>query len=161
MLAVATLVSVVPWRVWLANNHVEGTYHPQYALSSTIRACFSGRLDALGASLVSPVRWLLLPAVVILGLVLGWTAGRRQEVLFVLGVVVLAVLAMDLTYWLTNYGFAWHVVTSVNRVVMTPALVAASFTPLLLTPAPVGDARLGLTGAAHAQRDPEREAFAL
>ena len=161
VLAVATLVSVVPWRVWLAENHVQGTYHPQYASLVDHPGLSLRALDALGANLVSPFRWLLLPAVVILGLVLGWTAGRRQEVLFVLGVVVLAVLAMDLTYWLTNYGFAWHVATSVNRVVMTPALLAASFTPLLLTPAPARDPRLGLTGEGHAHRDPELEVFAL
>ena len=135
VLGVAAMISIVPWRLWLAANGVHGMYHPRVSDIVDRPDRFVRALDALGANLVSPVRWLLLPAVVILGLVIGWTAGRRPEVLFVLGTVALSVLAMDLTYWLTNYSFAWHVATSANRVVTTPALVAAAFTPLLLTPA--------------------------
>lgn len=133
VVAAAAAVSVIPWRLWLLANDIHGTYHfrANYLLEQPDR--FVHALTSLGGNLVTPARWLLLPVVVLAGIAIGLAGERRPEASFVLGTLVISILALDVTYWGTSYPFDWHLRTSADRVTTTPFLLAATFTPALIT----------------------------
>jgi len=129
----AFAVTAVPWHLWLAANHVHGLYsfHPGYLTDHADR--FGRALAHLGGDLFNPILWLLLPVLVLVAIWVGVGGERRAEALFVLGTVVLSILALDVTYWGSSYPFEWYLRTSASRIVTTPLLVAATFAPLLLS----------------------------
>jgi hypothetical protein len=135
VLITAAAVSVLPWHLWLVANHVHGTYsfHPDYLVERGSR--FARALADLSGNLLDPAQWLLLPVLVIVAVIVGVAGQHRSEALFVLGILAISILALDVTYWGSSYPFAWYLRTSASRVVTTPLLVAATFTPLLISSA--------------------------
>jgi 4-amino-4-deoxy-L-arabinose transferase-like glycosyltransferase len=133
VLIIAAAVSVLPWHLWLAANHVHGMYsfHPDYLVERASR--FARAFANLSGNLVDPAQWLLLPVLVIVAVIVGVAGEHRSEAFFVVAVLAISILALDATYWGSSYPFAWYLRTSANRVVTTPLLVAATFTPLLIS----------------------------
>jgi 4-amino-4-deoxy-L-arabinose transferase-like glycosyltransferase len=135
VLVAAAAVSVLPWRLWLRANHVHGMYgfHPDYLIDRAGRSARA--LVSLGHDFASPVHWLFLPVLVLVAIVVGLAGERRSEATFVVAMLAISIVALDVTYWGSSYPFAWYLHTSAGRVVTTPLLIAATFTPLLVSSA--------------------------
>jgi hypothetical protein len=132
-LVAAAAVAVMPWQIWLAANHIHGNYSFRAAYLVDHVGRFARALAHLGGDLLNPVQWLLLPVVVIAAIVVGMRGERRPEALFVLAVLAISILALDVSYWGSSYPFEWYLRTTASRVITTPLLVAATFTPVLIS----------------------------
>ena len=127
-------VAIIPWRLWLYTHHISGTYHFQasHLTADPKRSIDAG--SALLEALASPTRWLLLPPLVAVAIAFAFRNGRRQDALFIVCATAVSLLGLAFIFWGTSYPFAWHIRTSVHRIILTPMFVAATFAALLLTP---------------------------
>jgi hypothetical protein len=130
--ALAGLVAVLPWQIWLTKHDIQGDYrfrflnleHPSHAAHAVV---------TLGHDLVSPNRWLLLPAVTAVVFVYAARSQRaRRLAIFVSGSVLLSLAGLVMIYWGSSYPFQWYLSSSASRVVTTPLLLAATFSVLML-----------------------------
>lgn len=142
----AAALSIVPWRVWTATNHVHGAWGFRASYLFERLGRFPRAFVFLAHVFASTAAWLLLPWVVLAAIIIGLMYEHRSEALFVLGMLAFSTLALDVVYWGSTYPFHWYLETSASRVITTPALIGASFTPLLISrsnnpraPAPAGE----------------------
>lgn len=126
--ASAVAVAVLPWRLWIAANGIQGDMpvskglQPGYLFDHLERV--RPALEAINAQLGDQSRWLyLLPLaamVVAASLISG--IGRRIAA-FYLGAFILSWAVFVWSYWISPYNLAWHLSTSVDRVVSAPMFI--------------------------------------
>jgi hypothetical protein len=142
-LALAPVLAVLPWKLWLATHDVG--WHGAYRLSDLARPSYlADRIDRLGTALVelpsylvAPSRWLF---VVPLTLLLAALLVRRRPGLavYVLGTLSLAFLGNAAIYWISTFEIHWYISTSAERTVSSMVVFSAAVFPLLLEQA-LGD----------------------
>ncbi|HZE16388.1 MAG TPA: hypothetical protein VE197_12130 [Mycobacterium sp.] len=124
----AVILTVLPWRMWLIAHGIEGDMPVAKGLDPGYLA---GRIDRVGPAisaingqLAEQGRWLeLLPLaalVVAVSLISG--VGRRTAA-FYLGSFVVVWMAFVWSYWISPHNLAWHLATSVDRVVSIPMFI--------------------------------------
>lgn len=138
VVAVAALVGLVPWWIWVANHHVVGAFS-----TSASQRLSGGIVDrvgripttvvSLGESIFNPGRWLLVGVVVVAVLVIAFRAlPRRPEPWLLAGTVGLILGGLILVYMATPLELHAHLLHSARRVVSAPVLFAAVLAPLVL-----------------------------
>lgn len=126
---VGFLALVVPWRIWVSANGVEGAIPVAQGLNPLYLAERTGRVPAAVAGLVDALddqtAWTyVLPlgvAVVLAALIAG---AARRVALFYLGSMALISAAIVWAYWVAPTELGWHIGTSVGRVSTTVVFVA-------------------------------------
>lgn len=126
---VGFLVLVVPWRIWVAANGVEGAIPVAQGLNPVYLAERTGRVPSAVAGLVDALddqtAWTyVLPlgvAVVLAALIAG---AARRVALFYLGSMALISALIVWAYWIAPTELGWHIGTSVGRVSTTVVFVA-------------------------------------
>lgn len=126
----AVLAAILPWRIWVAAHGIEGDMpvgkglHPGYLLDRLDRV--RPAIEAINGQLADQGQWLyLVPlAALVVGVSLLSGVGRRVAI-FYLGSFVLTWALFVWSYWISPHDLAWHLSTSVNRVVSIPILICA------------------------------------
>jgi hypothetical protein len=137
--AVASLVGIVPWRLWAAANDVPAQVD-WHTFDGRFLTDNAGRLPTvvwrLARDVADPRAWLLLlPLGLACAAVAAVFARSRGGVVLALGVPALALLGLVWIYWSTPYDLAWHLGTSSDRVVIGPVVFLAALGPFLLASA--------------------------
>ncbi len=152
------LIAILPWRLWLAVNHISGdhslgeTLNPAYLLDHFNRVWPS--LKALESQITNQQSTSTL-IVIALALALVSLRGRSRHPLapFYLGVGLLYFLSLLAAYWTSPFsgesGLAFYIQTSVFRIVpgglgficVAAILHLSSVEPTVTPPAPDGSSR--------------------
>ncbi len=125
----AVVAAILPWRLWLAANGIEGDMpvsktitDPGYMLDRTdrIRPAF----EAIARELADQDRWLYLLPLAALAVTasLVFDLGRRLAG-FYLAAFGLVWAGLVWSYWISPNPLEWHLGTSVNRVIALPMLI--------------------------------------
>jgi hypothetical protein len=140
LVALAPIVALVPWKLWLHFEHVRVS--PDYRLSDVLHPALLGdRIHRLsyGAShlpayIFSPGRWLL---AVPLMLVAAFLVAPRKPALAVLALapVVAVPVGLLVIYWIGYPPVDWYVATTGDRVIASAVVLASVFLPLLVAEA--------------------------
>jgi hypothetical protein len=134
MLAAVPLLTILPWKIWLAANG-EPTSSAYYSFSDVLHPGSADRLGTIFTELppyvLAPSRWLLTVPLVFVAAVI---VARRRPGLAVLPVafVLLAFLAMAGIYWIGSIPIHYWIVTSAERVAVSLVVVPTVLLPLLL-----------------------------
>jgi hypothetical protein len=124
----AVILSILPWRIWLAAHGIEGSMpiakglQPGYLLSRIDRV--GPAISAINNQLAEQGKWLYLvplaAVVVLASLVSG--VGRRIAA-FYLASFALVWMAFVWSYWISPFDLSWHLAGSVTRVVSMPIFI--------------------------------------
>lgn len=124
----AVVVSLLPWRIWLAAHGIEGDMpvskglDPGYLLDRIDRV--GPAIAAINGQFSDPERWLYLLPLATLAVVAAIVSGvGRRVAAFYLGCFLLVWAAFVWSYWISPHNLEWHLATSVDRVVSIPMLV--------------------------------------
>jgi len=142
MATAAVMLSVVPWRLWLAFHDVNAG-HAFTASNLTAKPeRFGSALDALAVNSVNPKDWLFLPLVSLVVVGYGLLDRRTRSIaLFATASVCLMILGLGVIYWVTSYPFQWYIDTSASRVITAPVLLFATLAAWQLSSSTDGDRR--------------------
>jgi hypothetical protein len=129
----AALTGLLPWSIWLRAHDIHGSYHPDLAGLGRHVGRFAPSLGSLVAHALDPFAWLLVLPTGLAALVLASRrGGDLRAAAFLTSTFLSSVMLLAATYWATSYAFEWHLHTSADRVVVTPVLLVAALTPVLL-----------------------------
>jgi hypothetical protein len=131
--------AILPWKLWL-ERHGFGNAPADYELSHALDPGYlAERTDRLAYAvekmtsflLLEYSQWLLTMPLTLVALAV---AARRLPVqsLAMLAWLVVAFAGLATVYWISFLDVVWYVSTSMDRVVSTLPIVAASVAPLLL-----------------------------
>jgi hypothetical protein len=118
----AVVAAILPWRIWVAAHGIEVDLplskglRPDYLLDriDRVRPAF----EAVNQQMAEQGRWLyLLPLAILVITACAVSGIGRRPALFYLGSGLLAWAAFIWGYWISPYELAWHLSTSVDRVV--------------------------------------------
>jgi hypothetical protein len=135
-IALAAIVAIVPWKLWLNAHDVPRT--PAYDTHDLVRPSYlADRIGRLGISLheVPPYffswsAWLVaVPLAIALAAVL--VRSRRPVGAFALAAIGVAVVGNIIVYWVSTFPIHWYIRTSADRTSSTVAVFCAALTPLL------------------------------
>ena len=132
-LAVFVGAAVLPWRLWLSANDVEGDIKASRALDPGALSDASGRVEPtatrLWDTITNPRQWgyIVFAALVLIGVALARRATRRLGAYYgVTGGLVFFFLL--LAYWVAETDLNWHLNTSADRVVHLVGFAAIAAT---------------------------------
>lgn len=124
------LAAFLPWRIWItlqglsSDLQVEKLADPVYLVSNFDRVWTSaGRLfekSLFGLQGVELVLWVVFLLAAAALLVSGW---RRPGAQLVLAGLAGSFAALLLAYWLSPHDLEWHLLTSADRVIITPVII--------------------------------------
>lgn len=129
----AALVGLLPWSIWLRAHDIHGGYHADLGGLGRHVDRIAPSLGSLLVHAIDPLAWLLVLPIGLAAIVLASRYGGDLRAAALLASTFLSsVVLLAATYWATSYVFEWHLRTSVDRVVVTPVLLVAALTPVLL-----------------------------
>jgi hypothetical protein len=129
--AVAVVLAIVPWRLWVSLNHVHGdaTVPLRDALDPSFLSGRTNRLSYASREMVRKLgdagQWADVPAIFLATALYAAVATRaRRLALYYLGITVLLFLALLWVYWTSPQELGFNVDTTVDRTVSGAAVVA-------------------------------------
>jgi hypothetical protein len=129
----AVLTGLLPWSIWLRAHDIHGGYHPDLAGLGRHAGRIAPSIGSLFAHALDPLAWLLVLPTGLAALVLtSRCRGDLRGAALLATTFFSSVALLAATYWATSYVFEWHLRTSADRVVVTPVLLVAALTPVLL-----------------------------
>jgi hypothetical protein len=129
----AALIGWLPWSIWLRAHHIHGGYHADLGGLGRHVDRIAPSFGSLLAHALDPLAWLLVLPIGVAALVLASRCrGDVRAAVLLASTFVSSVALLAATYWATSYDFNWHLHTSADRVVVTPVLLVAALTPVLL-----------------------------
>lgn len=138
---VVALAAFLPWRLWLAFNHVEGdlpigkVLDPVFMFDRIDRPVEAfGRLMSESLFHLGSAEKVLWGVVLISALTLVvLNLPRRSALLGVLAAVG-ALAALLFAYWVSPHDLAWHLLNSADRVILLPVAILVSSALLFVDP---------------------------
>jgi hypothetical protein len=130
----ALVAGLVPWKVWLAVQHIPEQVTVHRLVSPSLLGGHLGRVPYAAAymawRMLDPRAWILL-----LPLCLGIAYLSRRRLgttaWLALGGLTLALAGLLIAYWTTPLPFHYHLATSARRIVTGPIFFLAALTPLV------------------------------